>query len=214
MSCRDCEEEAGPAMAGTLKDGVWNSLLNTKKILINEEITDTLIERAVMQIIGINEYDDIQEATYVKYERTPIKIYINTNGGMLDEAFSLISAIDASRTPVQTIALGKAWSAGFLILLAGHHRACQKYSSLMYHQGSAGINDNFGKMIEYATHWGKTQDRVEEYVAERTKVKAKKLRHIFHHKTDWYVTPKQALKHGIVDDILGVTDQEEETTED
>jgi ATP-dependent Clp protease protease subunit len=210
-NCEECDGEEGYPQTGGIRDGVWNTFIQQKKIIITESISDSLIEKAVLQIYAINNYDDEQEATYVGFKRTPIEVFINTNGGTLDEAFSLISAIETSKTPVHTIALGKAWSAGFLILLAGHVRFAQPWSNLMYHQGSAGITSEFSKAIEYAEYWKRTQRRVEEYVASRTKIKKKKLRKIFHHSTDWYITTEEAIKHGVIEGIYGVDYVEEES---
>jgi ATP-dependent Clp protease protease subunit len=207
-----CEHESGPGMPGmAFKEQVWQSQLQHRQIILNEDVTDSIIEKAVIQIFNINDFDDDNEQNLAQFEiaeeklqelRAPITIYINTTGGFMDEAFSLISAIESSKTPVYTCVLGKAWSAGFLIGLAGHQRFCQKYSSLMYHQGSAGINDTFGKMIEYAKYWESCQEMVEKYVAKRTKIKKKKLEEIFIHKKDWFVTPKEAVELGIVDSII------------
>ncbi len=200
---RYCDEEQQNTMAGiALKDQVWQTQLHSRQIIINEDINDSLIEKAVLQIFNINDYDTEQEEVVKDYVRYPIMVYLNSGGGLLDEAFSLISAIESSQTPVFTCALGRCWSAAFFILLSGHQKFCQKYSSLMYHQGSAGINDTFGRVIEYAKYWESCQEMVENYVAKNTKIKKKKLQEIFMHKTDWYVTPKEALELGIVTEII------------
>jgi len=199
--CDECEGEE--AVTGSLKDSVWNTLVQQRKIIINSNINEDLIEKAVIQIYQINEYDDQQDALLKNYIREPIEVFINTSGGFLDEAFSLISAIMTSKAPVHTVCLGKAWSAGFLILLAGHVRFAQPFSSMMFHQGSAGIQGEFSKAIEYAKYWEKTQKRVDQYVLSRTKIKKKKLKKVFDHSTDWYMTTDEALHLGIVDGVYG-----------
>lgn len=199
----ECEEQQ---MSGSLKDQIWQSQLGNREIIINEEIGDSIIEKAVMQVFNINAFDDESEvmspAVQLPYERPPIKIYLNSHGGALDEAFSLISAIESSKTPVITIALGKAWSAAFLILLSGHVRLAQKYSSLMLHQGSAGIVDTFGKMLEYAKYWESCQKKIDELILGKTKINKKQLDQNFTHKQDWYLDSQEALKLGIIDEII------------
>jgi ATP-dependent Clp protease protease subunit len=200
--CDDCEEQGQVEYTGqTFKERVWQAYLQEKKILLNCVIDEDLIEKAVMQIFSYNEYDDAMEAENPKYVRMPIRIFINSAGGTLDEAFSLVSAIEASTTPVWTIALGKAYSAGFLILLAGHERYAQKRSTMMYHQGSAGISGEFSKVIEYAKHWESCQGLVDKYVIEKTKMKKKDLDAIFNNRTDSYMTTETALKLGVIDGV-------------
>lgn len=199
--CGECEEQ--DFTVNSLRDTLWSHYLQEKKILINGKIDDSLIEKAVMQIYSFNEIDDANQLALAEgtYARTPIKVFINSEGGSFNECFSLISAIATSRTPVYTIALGKAFSAGFLILLSGHARLAQPYSQLMYHQGAAGIVGEFNKVIEYAEHYKVCQKIVEDYVIARTKIKQKKLTEIFNQKNDWYVSTDEALKLGIIDGI-------------
>lgn len=196
--CEECESNrSGESQA--LKDRVWGNQLQCKEIIINGDINEDLIERAVLQIFNFNNMD--AEARLNPEERQPIIIYINTNGGTIDDAFSLVSAIEGSKTPVVTVALGKAYSAGFFILLAGHQRYAQKYSQLMLHQGSSGYMGKFADMIEYAKHWERLQNMIDDYIISRTKIKKKKLQEIFNGKQDWFIETKEAIDLGIINGI-------------
>lgn len=70
-------------------------------------------------------------------QRQPIHMLIFSPGGELDFAFSLIDAIRMSKTPVVTVNMGNAMSAGLYILLAGHKRYAMPSSIAMLHSGSA-----------------------------------------------------------------------------
>lgn len=199
--CEDCEDQQMQGPPYSLPERTWEGLLQYKKILLNGEINESLIEKAVMQIFLMNEYDVNMKNENPKYQAEPITVFINSAGGALDEAFSLVSAIEASTTPVVTVALGKAYSAGFLILLAGHARFAQARSTLMYHQGSAGIGGEFSKIIEYAKHWEKCQGIVDEYVIKKTKIKKKQLESIFNNRTDSYMNAETAIQLGVIDGI-------------
>lgn len=203
-NCDECDsddEQEQQIMGQSLKDRIWAAYLQEKKIILNGEIKEDLIEKAVMQIFTYNEYDAHMLQTKVGYQPEPIKIFINSNGGLLDESFSLISAIEASNTPVVTIGLGKVYSGAFLILLSGHARFAQTFCSFMHHQSSSGVGGEFSRMIEYAKHWEKCQSIVDEYVIKKTKIKRKKLNEIFHGKQDWFLGSQEALELGIIDAI-------------
>ena len=195
-------EENEEVQFSNLKDQIWQYELNNRKIIINEDINSNLIEKAVLQIMNINQFDSENEEQLKNYTREPVILYINTNGGTMDEAFSLISTIESSDTPIITFGLGKVWSAGFLILISGHNRVAQKYSSLMLHQGSAGVAGEFKRMIEYTDYYQKCHDMMADYIMSKTKIKKKKLDEIFHGKTDFYITAQEALTLGVIDQIV------------
>jgi ATP-dependent Clp protease, protease subunit len=200
---KNCEEnEESGRDSGSFQERMWFNQLTQKEIILNGEIKEDIIEKAVIHIFNFNKMDDENEKQIANYERQPITVYINSPGGLLDEAFSLIAAIESSKTPVITIGLGKAMSSGFLILLAGHYRVVQKYTSLMYHQGSVGYMGEFGKHFEVAEYWKECQSKVEKYIVKNTKIKKSKLEQVFKNKTDWYINPKEAKELGIVDEII------------
>lgn len=201
--CEGCEtEDPNEAYAkATLKDQLWGHFLQQKKIVINEIVTDHLIEKAIMQIYQFNEIDDAMFAQDDRYRPQPIKVFINTLGGDGDIAMSFASAVATSKTPVHTIALGRAMSAGFIMLLAGHRRFCQPYSLLMHHQGSSGIAGEFKSIQDFSTFCDNYQNIIDAYVIKQTKIKTKKLKEVFNHKQDWYIHSQEALELGIVHEI-------------
>jgi ATP-dependent Clp protease, protease subunit len=189
----------------SIQEKMWEHQLGAKQIVINGDIKEDLIEKAVLQIFNFNLIDTQNEIDCPKgqtYEREPISILINSSGGTIDEAFSLISAILSSQTPIHTLALGKAYSSGFMILLAGHKRYAQKYSSLMFHQGAGGVIDNFAKIHDYSAYVLKLQNKIDQFVMKQTKIKEKKLREIFQSQHDWYLDSEEALLLGVIHGII------------
>ena len=95
---------------------------------INRElfISNTITEETAVHIVTmINNYNTRDELNQVKEEeRLPIKIYINTDGGDLYAALSIVDAIKLSKTPIFTIVIGTAFSGGFFISMVGHKRFC------------------------------------------------------------------------------------------
>jgi ATP-dependent Clp protease protease subunit len=201
------EEDMAEMLKGigsSLIDRIWETQLDLKQILINEDVGKSLIEKAVIQIFNINMVDDAEEKNNPNYVRAPIKVLINSDGGMVDEAFSLVSAIESSVTTVHTVALGKAYSAGLLILLAGHERYCQKYTMMMLHQMKAGGLDQaeVATILEYSEVWKIQQDIIESWIASKTRITPKKLRDNFSKKHNWYFGAEEALKLGVVHSII------------
>lgn len=180
---------------------VYNEQLNFREIIINDDIKDSLIERAVIPILNFNRYDDEHEKVIQGYVREPIKILINTSGGCVEPCMSLVSAIRASKTPVHTYVLGKAYSAGFLILIAGHQRFAQEYSCMMLHPGKGGYVGTFPSIIKHAVYIQDLQDKINKYIADSTDVSLEELENMCASEYDWYMYADEALCRGIIDGI-------------
>ena len=152
---------------------------NEKTILINNDINSNLIERLVIPIIIMNKADDIREENDKQFVRQnePINILINSGGGNAHETMSAVSVILSSETPVHTYALGKAMSGGFYILIAGHQRYAQMFSSVLYHQIQCGFGGTqpAQQHIEHMTENLRLQSALDAVIFERTKIKKKKL---------------------------------------
>jgi ATP-dependent Clp protease protease subunit len=181
------------ALTDNIREEFVKHCLEDRVLLINGPIEDSIVEDTIMQIIHWNKEDTIEEVDSKTYNRKdfPIKLYINSNGGSATECFSLINAMQSSKTPVLTFALGKVYSAGFLIFIAGHLRFAQKYSSMMYHQTSyirGGEQQYHEEMLEYDKH---VQKVAEDIVMQHTKFPKKKLDEIKKSKQDFYFLASQ-----------------------
>ena len=95
----------------------YYNMMDNREIFVNFDIDENLI---------VNSYDIIkwnkEDKNIPIEERKPIKIFINSDGGCLNSILNLIDTIKLSKTPIITIGMGKAYSAGGLLLMAGHKR--------------------------------------------------------------------------------------------
>ena len=86
-------------------------------------------------------------------DRKPLKIYIDSPGGSLTGTFTIINAIEMSKTPVYCINIGTAYSGGFFIFIAGHWRIAYPLSSFLYHEGSTETGGTAGQFANYAAFY-------------------------------------------------------------
>lgn len=197
-----------------LLERVYQNQLQYREILLNDDVSEDCIELVTVQIMNFNKEDDEAEEEAKKalgddyrkiFDRAtqPITLFINSYGGSVLDGLSVVSAIKSSRTPIHTIALGKAMSMGFMILVAGHRRFCQRYSWMMYHQLSAGTGRQTARDIEeYSEHLGDLQKMLEEVVSECTLIPAEMTEAAYLQKYDLYLDAAQALEYGVVDEII------------
>lgn len=135
-------------------------------IYINQEIDDVIAQK-IHQTIRF--YNDIDAETPVE-DRVPIQIYINTDGGDLDAARCIISAILVSDTPIYTWNIGKAFSAGFFILISGHKRFGMPQSSYLLHEGSSAIYADAHKFFQYTEHYKQLLEELRTLTLDHTKI--------------------------------------------
>ena len=165
-----------------------------RKIYIDFDIEADTFE-ITKQILEYNRKD-----VNLKIEdRKPIKVYIMSYGGDLYQAYALISTMLASQTPIITVNMGVAMSAGFLILLAGHKRFAMKYSTAMVHQGSGGAQGTFSEMEEQQKNYRKLVDSMKDYILERTTIDSKLYNK--NKSKDWFISDIEQVELGIVDKI-------------
>ena len=103
---------------------VFEDGLKDRKLVLNEEIYESTLERFTLQIMKWNKED----LGLPVEKRKPIKIYINSPGGGVSSGMALIDIIKLSKTPVYAYVIGYACSMGGVILVACHKRYATKSS--------------------------------------------------------------------------------------
>ena len=133
-------------------------------------------------------------------ERKPIKVYIDSNGGCLDDTLTMIDAISMSKTPVWTICVGNAYSGGFFTFIAGHKRIAYPMSSFMFHEGSTNSGTvDAGKFRNYADFYSRQMELLKKVTLKYTKISEEDYEH--HRKDDWWFFAEEGIQYGFVDEI-------------
>lgn len=169
--------------------------LENREIVINDEIDDNLID-VLMHLRRWNQEDkDIPVE-----ECKPVRIFINSDGGVVSAAMSLIDMIKVSRTPVITIGLGRVLSAAILILISGHRRYILRHTSGLIHDGFSGVSDSIGKMFDYMQYMSMVDKQVRGCVLDSTKITPEMFDSNF--RKDWYIDSDEMIRLGIADEIV------------
>lgn len=180
----------------------FDSLMKTK----DKEI----IEKPI--VIRVNRFNDnaakefhekIDEAHNTG--QTIIPVVIDSYGGYVDSFLSMASDIRNSLITVATICVGKAMSCGALLLSCGDpgFRFCDSASRIMVHDMSGG---SWGKTYEIKYHADEAlrlHKQVFTMMANNCEQKDDYFIDLLHdnHHSEIYMTPKQAVKHNIVQHI-------------
>lgn len=175
-------------------------LAENRIFYIDYEIDESILE-IQRSIIAIN----IADRDILPEDRLPIKIYLDTPGGLLSETMSLATVIIMSKTPVITVNIAESYSGGCILLLAGHKRYTLPYAKAMLHTGSGGTVGTYEQTEQAQKNYKKQVDEMGIYILERSGMDERIYKK--NKSKDWYMDANEQKQFGIVHEI--VTDLDE-----
>lgn len=197
------------ALGANVKEDIksFEDVLNLDGALNREIYLRDIEEGTGINIEGfIRFWNDYDRKKNIPVEnRKPIKLYIDSNGGLLDDTLTIIDAIKMSVTPVWTINLGKAYSGGFFTFIAGTKRIAYPHASFLFHEGSTGTSGTSGQFENYTAFYKKQLEQIKDHVLECTSLSEEEYTKI--RKEDIWYTAQEALEKGIVDEIARSLDE-------
>jgi ATP-dependent Clp protease protease subunit len=177
-----------------------------RSLHLAKQVDQSSINELTREILSINESDEqirrIAEIVGFTYQPKPIKLYIDSYGGLVYQCLGLLGVIEKSETPVHTIVTGCAMSCGFLISIAGHERFGYSGSTFLYHPVSSGTGGSVKQMEEDIMETKRLQKIIESHTLRFTNISKSRLKEIYEKKIDWFMDSKEALKLRIIDQII------------
>jgi ATP-dependent Clp protease protease subunit len=131
----------------------------------------------------------------------PIVVYIDSYGGYLDSLNSMLETIGQVTNPIITVCIGKAMSCGAVLLAAGDHRFCGKFSRVMIHQSTGGDYGPVEGLQKNVDECKRVNDTFMSFLAKRCSKSLNELKQIIkdNESRDFYLDAEQSKKFGIVD---------------
>lgn len=176
--------------------------LDNRIIWIDSEIGDGSLLYVIRKILQYNAADkkaDIQEK-----DRKPIRIFIDSPGGDIQEMYSLVDVMELSRTPIYTYNVGSAASAAGIVLMAGHTRYSLSNAIVLVHRGSAQFAGNANDLETGMESYKKQLERLKALIISKTSITTKLINQKF--KADWWLTAEEALNLNVIDKIVDSMD--------
>lgn len=141
---------------------------------------------------------------WAKESPAPIEIVLHSPGGVVDAGFWFIEEVRhiAKSHDVFTRAAGITASMAGLMLQAGTERIIGHESRLHLHPPSNSVWGNVHEIGEVYDHLVETYDRMLNLYASRGKLTADQIRAEVDARSDWYLSPQEALDAGFADSIF------------
>lgn len=185
-------------------DGIYDEIvknhMNDRRIIINQEISDDLLESICLIILKWNAED--KKMRIPKEERKKIYIYINSDGGDCIIGTQILSTITCSKTPVITVGFGKCASMASYILASGHERYCFPNTIVLYHDGQTGYVSSGNKGKDIQKFYNELDERMTNFMVEHSDMTRDFIEEI--KDREYYMFAEEAKERHIVDKIIGV----------
>lgn len=169
--------------------------LEDRKIIINEQIGDGLLETAILPFMEMD-----NDGT-----NKPIEIFISTIGGEIYSGFNFVDQIEKAKSPVIIHIMSMAASMGFLIAMAGKNNpnvktVCHQFSVGLLHSGSQYVEGSVHAVkdaFDFSQHY---EDKIKDYILSHTKIDEDLYAKI--ERKEYWMDADEMKRLGIVDEII------------
>lgn len=175
---------------------IFSMLLKERIVFCTGEVEDVMANLIVAQLLYLESVDPDKD----------IYMYINSPGGSVTAGMAIYDTMQYIKPRICTMCIGMAASMGAMLLLSGAKgmRMSLPNSKIMIHQPSGGARGTSSDVAIAAEELVKTKKRLVEMIVESTGKSEKEV--IKDIDRDKYLTAMEALKYGIIDQVVRTRD--------
>ena len=174
-------------------DYQYYKCLSNNTIIINQEISDNLLEYAIIPLMQMDNDESVDE----------IKILLDTGGGDIYLGFAFVSVLERLKTKTIIQIVGMAASMGGLIAMAKNPNLkviCDKWSVGLIHSGSQYMEGSTHAVKDTFKFSERYEEKIKEYILSHTKITEEMYKEI--ERQEFWMDADDMLKYGIVDEII------------
>lgn len=166
----------------------YNDVNNESVLMLNKTLSDLTRQLLIAQI------------TFDLKETPHIKLHINSDGGEVFGALSIVDRIQSSKVPVYSYAEGLVASASTLISVSCHRRYIRRNTILLIHQVRSWFQGTYEDFNDEKQNMDLVMKIIKDVYLKRTKFTEEELNTLL--KRDIYLNAEDAIKYGIADEII------------
>ena len=172
---------------------IYSLLLRERIVMLGMPINDQVANVIVAQLLYLEREDPDKD----------ISLYIHCPGGIISAGLAIYDTMQLVRCDVATICVGLAASMGTILLCAGTKgkRAALPNSTIHMHQAFGGAQGQAADIEIAAREIMRIQEIIRDILSAHTGQPLEKIIHDTDR--DFYLDPGQAVKYGLVDEVLG-----------
>ena len=171
---------------------IYSRLLKDGIIFLGEEVTDTLANLIVSQLLFL-EAEDPERDTH---------LYINSPGGSVTAGLAIFDTMRLVRQDVSTIVVGQAASMGAFLLAGGTKgkRYALPNSRILLHQPAGGTRGQASDIEIQAREILRMKDQLNKILSENTGQTLKKIERDCDR--DFILSAQEAVEYGVIDAVI------------
>ncbi|MBF1031929.1 ATP-dependent Clp protease proteolytic subunit [TM7 phylum sp. oral taxon 352] len=171
---------------------IYSRLLNERIIFLGEDVNEHTANSVVAQLLHLAYVDP----------QADISLYINSPGGSVYDGMAIYDTMNFIKPDVATYGIGLQASMGAFLLSSGAKgkRFCLPHAKVMIHQPSSGTH---GKVTDMEIDMKETlevKEMLAKIMAKNTGQKLAKVKSDM--ERDYWMTPDEAVKYGLIDKVL------------
>jgi len=172
---------------------IYSRLLKERIIFLGTAIYDEMASLIIAQLIFLESEDPDKD----------IMVYINSPGGSVTAGLGIYDTMQYIRPDVTTMCVGMAASMGQLLLTGGSpgKRLALPHSKILMHQPwASGLGGQTTDILIHARDMEKTRETLFKITAKHSGQPVEKV--MTDAERDNIMTPEEAKKYGLIDEIL------------
>jgi ATP-dependent Clp protease protease subunit len=163
-------------------------LLRARTVLVFGEIEPKLTREVVTQMLVLDQMSRTR----------PIKVFVNSPGGLADDGFAIFDVMRWVSAPVFSIVTGLAASAATIVLVGAKgrdHRLIMPHSRVMLHQPSQGFRGTASDIAISAKEILRLREKANQLFADETGHPIDKIESDMHR--DYWMTAEETVAYGL-----------------
>jgi ATP-dependent Clp protease protease subunit len=177
---------------------IYSLLLKERIIMLFTPMTDQVANVILAQLLYLEREDPDKD----------ISLYIQSPGGIISAGLAIYDTMQLIRCEVSTICVGMAASMATVLLCAGAKgkRFALPNSTIHLHQAVGSAQGQATDIEIAAREIIRQQEIIRDILVRHTGQSVEKIKHDTDR--DFFLNPEQAVKYGIVDEVLGKPKEE------
>jgi ATP-dependent Clp protease protease subunit len=174
---------------------IYSRLLKERIIFLTNAIDDAVANTVIAQLLFLEAEDSDREAY----------MYINSPGGVVTAGLAIYDTMQYLKTKISTICLGQAASMGALLLAAGEkgRRYALPHSRIMIHQPLGGAQGQATDIEIQTKEILRIKKILNNILVNHTKQKLPRIEKDTDR--DFYLSAKEAVEYGLIDEVISKT---------
>lgn len=183
-------EKKKPGRANT--NVIQRQLLKARSIMLFGPIEPKRTQEVITQLLVLNQIN----------QEKPIRMFINSPGGVADDGFAIYDVMRFIEAPVQTIVSGLAASAATIVMVGTpkEHRYVLENSRIMLHQPSSGGRGTASDIAITAQELIRLRKKANELFVRETGQPLEKIEQDMHR--DFWLSAQEAVDYGLLAKVI------------